>query len=188
MKDGSITIPPSGMPVDGFAGLVELRSPPSWDPYECYGNIISQCKKLEDKYDCKLVLNPSHTFSASELSVIRRSTWAPVKDRTSIISNLYNSKPKLLGRGVAMASLQINISNQIGRAWTTKDGEAIKAQYGMLDIPAVVRKLDEIFAAEIKAAKRAPGWYAVKQDIRLEYRSLPNVCFNSDLPKTLSQL
>lgn len=42
------------------------------------------------------------------------------------------------------------------------------------DYITIFKKLDEAFAEEIKEAKRLPGFYEIKSDGRIEYRSLPS--------------
>ena len=55
----------------------------------------------------------------------------------------------------------------------------------MFDFVQIIRKLDEAFKGEIKAAKRLPGFYEIKPDRRVEYRSLPN---DVDLGKIIKTL
>jgi len=53
------------------------------------------------------------------------------------------------------------------------------------DWPQIFMKLDKAFAEEIKASKRRPGFYELKTDGRVEYRSLPA---NVDLDKLINVL
>jgi hypothetical protein len=53
------------------------------------------------------------------------------------------------------------------------------------DWPQIFVKLDKAFAEEIKAAKRRPGFYELKPDGRVEYRSLPA---NANLDKVMEVL
>ena len=55
----------------------------------------------------------------------------------------------------------------------------------MFDWVQIFRKLDKAFAVEIKAASRYPGFYEIKSDGRIEYRSLPTNC---DLMKIIEVL
>lgn len=55
----------------------------------------------------------------------------------------------------------------------------------IFDFPQIFRKLDEAFAVEIKQAKRRPGFYELKPDGRIEYRSLPA---NVDMDKLIDVL
>jgi hypothetical protein len=53
----------------------------------------------------------------------------------------------------------------------------------MFDFRPIIERLDKEFAAELKMSNRQPGFYAVKDDCRVEYRSLPNFVFTPDLAK-----
>jgi hypothetical protein len=53
------------------------------------------------------------------------------------------------------------------------------------DWPQIFTKLDKAFAEEIKTTKRRPGFYELKSDGRVEYRSLPA---NVDLGKLIDVL
>lgn len=55
------------------------------------------------------------------------------------------------------------------------------ALYGLFDFYPIVKKLDDEFKNEIKAANRQAGFYAIKDGCRLEYRSLPNSVFETEL-------
>ena len=52
----------------------------------------------------------------------------------------------------------------------------------------IVKSLDEEFEKEIRESNRQPGMYAIKDDIRLEYRSLPNSVFDIDYQNLLERL
>ena len=160
--NGSITLPPKLYPHDGFPGLCEVRS--------------SGGKSILDAWfevEKELLLYPfdtdtfEHTFTPKEYQAIRARSY--VKEPMTV-SNIYNKQTRLLG-DKTLASLQINISNRVG---TDSDKQA---KYGLFDILPIVRRLDEVFAEDIKDSKRTPGWYSVKDNIRLEYRSLPNKTF-----------
>lgn len=192
-SNGKISVPPKDwrMPVDGFAGLIELRSKVSADIYECYGDIVRQQRKVEDTFDCEIHLLPRHKFSALELQQIRRNTNAPTKERVAAIRNLYNKAPKMLPSGVAIASLQVNISNMRREAHVSNiSGTQVRFEdsFGAIDVPFIVRELDNEFAHEISGASRQAGCYAIKDEIRLEYRSLPAEAFNDSFPKRIKEL
>ena len=56
-------------------------------------------------------------------------------------------------------------------------GNFFPAQYGLLDVARIVKLLDKEFAKEITDSKRIKGEYAIKDNVRLEYRSLPASAF-----------
>lgn len=181
-RDGNTAIPPphhGHIPVDGFAAMVEFRSRPSNDLYDCWGQIEAQRRELSDRFalvDLQTV--NAWKFSASDIAFIRRNPYAPAKDRVTEVRNLYGKKPRLSPNGVALASVQLNISNELSAAYTNDQGKKIPATYGLLDIPAIVAALDEEFENAIFESKRQAGMYAVKDNVRLEYRSLPTSVFN----------
>lgn len=55
----------------------------------------------------------------------------------------------------------------------------------MFDWVKIFRQLDKAFSTEIKAARRLPGFYELKTDGRIEYRSLPA---NASLDKIINVL
>lgn len=97
------------------------------------------------------------------------------KDQVSV-QNIYGKTPRRLGNRT-LASLQINVSNRLAKKYTDSKGNVFPDRYGAIDVIPIVRGLDKEFSDEIKNSNRQPGMYAVKDDIRLEYRSLPNSVF-----------
>ena len=78
------------------------------------------------------------------------------------------------------------ISKVLKHSYTDSHGTHHPDQYGLLDIPTIVTTLDDLFIHEIKRTGRQPGEYAIKENVRLEYRSWPNtVFFNSCTPQQL---
>lgn len=162
-------LPPKDYPTDGFPGIVELRTRGGKSLLEAYAGILAEYVKYSDVEFSKF----ETIFGGEERAKIRRR----YTDKTAWdIRNLYGKPPRLLGNRT-IASLQINISMVNCKEFTNKDGVLFPTRYGLLDIPRIVRSLDEEFAAEIKEAKRQPGEYCVKDSFRLEYRSLPNFAF-----------
>lgn len=164
-----VCIPPKEYPTDGFPGLVELRT--------------SGGKLLEDAYAELVCLNlkhpgvnfgrHGHVFSPKQKAELRRRQ----EQKTAWdIQNIYGRYPRPLGNRT-IASLQISVSNLLRPAYTDDKGVKHSDSYGVFDVPKIIRALDDEFADEIKQARRQPGEYAIKNSLRLEYRSLPNfVC------------
>lgn len=175
-KGSAIVLPPKGAPTDGYPGLLEFRSRPSYSLYACYGELEGMLLEFCDEYGLDVSLQSSHTFSREEKNALRKLLRAknPVD-----IRNLYGKAPKHLGNRT-IASLQINVSERLAEEHRDEAGRLIQARYGIVDVVHVVRSLDAEFADEIKQAKRQPGEYAIKDDVRLEYRSLPNWVFADD--------
>ena len=187
-----ITIPPTTIPVDGFPGLVELRNTGGDDLFDQLAIIAKRVMGL--RIDLKRFMmyedfqTTEYKFSGQEMAQLRRSR-AFHKDVVDI-QNIYGRQPRRFGNRT-LASFQVNVSNQIGWSRTERLGDKtidIPARYGLLDIKNIVKSLDEEFEKEIKESNRQPGMYAIKDNIRLEYRSLPNSVFDIDYQNLLERL
>lgn len=173
------------LPLDGFPGLVELRSTGGKELIGAYTDIINEYIRLRLKYSNTHFDKWEHTYPGDELAWMRAHCDF-TKQRVSV-HNIYGHKTRNVGKKT-LASLQINISNEITPAYEimVEDYVArkISPHYGLLDIPRIVRNLDKEFSSEIKASGRQPGMYAIKWGYRLEYRSLPNAAFVWELDKS----
>lgn len=83
--------------------------------------------------------------------------------------NIYGHDHHKTGQGVIHCGLHISFTQQ--KEIETKD--RIITINELFDFVKIIRRLDKAFAQEIKEAKRMPGFYEIKNDKRIEYRSLP---------------
>lgn len=179
-------VPPSeinpSLPIDGFPGLLELRTVGGKSLEEAYSEIIKNLLSIDLK-GCSYDFNQfKHTFTSEQFTWMKKKGL--IQKRPVDIQNVYGKKLRLLGNKT-LASLQINISNEICpkgdvtivNAHGTQGTYPRPPSYGLLDITTIVKNLDKEFAHEIQLTKRQPGMYAIKDGIRLEYRSLPNCSF-----------
>lgn len=168
-------IPPENFPVDGFPGLIEIRTVGHHTLDDAIGLLLSNI--LAEPVKC--LVNWSmheHTFTPEQKRALRKKGGykAPAD-----VQNIYGKKPKSLGNKT-IASFQINVSNLVSHGFTDTNGKHHPDVFSLLDVPKIVKSLDKEFMPEIKAAKRQPGEYCIKGD-RLEYRSLPNGTFPPQL-------
>lgn len=191
-QDQQITIPPISVPVDGFPGLVELRNTGGGSLFDQLSDIAKQLMKLRVDLKKSLMyedfVTTEHKFSGQDMASLRRSR--PFNKDIVDIQNIYGKHPRRFGNKT-FAAFQINISHQIGWSRTERLGDKIVSipnQYALLDIQKIVKKLDKEFAREIKNSGRQPGMYAIKENIRLEYRSLPNSVFDVDYQNLFERL
>lgn len=163
-------IPPKNYPTDGFPGLVEFRTENGSSLEDCYAQL---CGKSLIYSNVSIGVS-STVFNRKAREEFRRR-W--LEKGSCDIQNLYGKRPRLLGNKT-IASFQINISYLLSKRYTDNKGSIHSERYGALDVPRIVRNLDTEFSKEIQAAGRQKGEYAIKDNIRLEYRSLPNSVFN----------
>lgn len=175
------TIPPKSFPTDGFPGLCEVRTARGRDIEDAYFDLL----KEYSKYNFNTTY-AEHTFTAVERQALR----ARQNNKSAYqITNVYGLKPRQLGNRT-LASLQINISSLKSAeepAHLSGDGSRSfpwqPARYNLFDFVPIVKALDKEFESEIKEAGRQKGFYSIKEGIRLEYRSLPNTVFSTNISK-----
>ena len=176
LRDGVVSIPPKTLPLDGFPGIVELRTTgPNTLEDSCWG-IFREKTEMKSHSEVSFGLN-QHKFTPQERSKIL--SRVEIKGGTPVM-NIYGKAPRDL-RGVTTTSCQINISMMTkGYTTTSAKGESLTVtdSYKMFDFPTVIKELDRIFGDEISESKRQPGCYAIKDfGQRVEYRSLPSSAF-----------
>lgn len=189
IKDTSIAVPPKVLPLDGCGAIVELRSIPHADIYSAAFDIKAQLCKFQDQ---GVLLSPTsiggsnrHRFTVEEFRLAARQSN---KDTSVDVCNIYGKERRLLPRGVVSVSVQLNFSNRTVSSYIA-DNVRIPDQYGLLDTLRIVKALDKEFEKEIKESGRVMGEYAIKDNVRLEYRSLPaSVFFLPDFEKRISKL
>lgn len=157
--DGQVTLPPKDYTTDDFPGLVEVRNHGGGDLEEQFYILLSHM----DKYPSVDFTQWEHKFSPRERTAIRARHY---EKGGVAINNIYGKSPRDLGSRT-LASFQINISKYFGESNGFK-------RYGIFDFVEITRELDNEFKEEIKLSGRQPGFYSIKDDIRFEYRSLPN--------------
>ena len=179
--DGKLSpeCPPKDWPLDGFPGLVELRTVGGKNIYDAFAELMKEKWKYDSE---KLYFVSSATFPPE---VKRQLRLEHRFDKDNVdIQNLYGKKPRALGNRT-IASFQINVSNQVRKEWTEEfelDNDYTKkvyhaAEHGLLDTSRIVKALDKEFEDDIKMAGRQQGEYCIKDTYRLEYRSAPNTIF-----------
>lgn len=154
---------PDGIPRDECGYLVEARTPPMarvdqavWLLCAERESIDKQLRKhgLASEYSVPSVKVPRHIYDR----MLRDFGKGRVK-----YHNLYGDK-KRLKRGYTYIGLHVHFSN----TFLAKDGE----HHLPMNMPIIIRSMDEFFKREIKEAGRVPGSYEMKVH-GFEYRSLP---------------
>lgn len=171
--ENGVRIPSLDMPTDGFPGLVEFRTIGGMSLEAAWSKIAEQAVIYRFS-DADLRLTQAR-FTTDQISAMRKQ--GRFRKPIVHVRNVYGKKQKDL-KGLTLASFQINMSHQLSAECKDDKGVFHPARYGLLPCEPIVRELDKEFQVYIKSAKRQPGMYAIKDNIRLEYRSLPNSVFS----------
>jgi hypothetical protein len=182
-KSGIAQVIPDDIPQDDNGLLAEARGMPFGDVYSAVYNLIGEVKKISDiakKRKYKVSDSPSLVVSRETLLLANRThTKGLLKYQNMYGFKEHNNKPNEVTAGV-----HISFTNQMEMFAPTYKTEPVKYN-GMFDYVQIFKALDEAFEAEIKESRRNKGFYELKADGRIEYRSLPS---NVNLTKVISVL
>ena len=180
--DGQPQLTPMEIPHDDCGLLVEARGQPSYSPEEAVFSLSADVYKLDRQAVAKglrIVDTPIMKIDrATRLLAARQFAKGLLQ-----YQNIYRFKDHRHSWGEMTAGIHISFTKErdMGR---NEDKVPLKVNI-MFDWLQIFKQLDEAFAPEIKASKRNPGFYELKPDGRIEYRSLPA---NTDLNKIIETL
>lgn len=174
---------PAGLPYDECGWLVEVRSEPHTEVRKAIALFKSDITDIFEKakrYGVQLAQVPLMEVPRDlKVQAARRFSKGKIKYR-----NVYGYETHRNKTSLQTASIHVSFTNQqevIYNTFNERPGDNTlhrterKFVYpGFVDHARIIVGLDRAFATEIRAAKRNPGFYEVKPDGRIEYRSLPN--------------
>lgn len=168
---------------DSSGVLIEARGEAHSDVTEAIFSLQADVQRLQTVCDANgfdMVRQPVAVISKQQRLALSRKFSKGI----SKFENLYGYTSHRNKQSEWTAGLHISFTKP-----TTLYIERTSAEYNaMWDFPALFRKLDGYFKIEMLSAKRNPGFYELKPDGRVEYRSLPNTVGYLKLIKVLSEI
>jgi hypothetical protein len=170
VKKGDEYVLATGLPMDECGYLAEVRGDCHSDPSKAVALFRADDAKLKAKA-AALGLTLSDEPVGKIPPKLARTAARRFGKGTYPVGrgNMYGKDFSLTDR-VQRAGMHVHFSDQ--QEVKDKEGRNITTIPRILDMPRIIYKLDQAFAAEIKAAKRIPGMYEMKPH-GFEYRSLP---------------
>ena len=175
------------IPHDECGFLVEARGEPHALIIDAVFSLKASVYKIERQL-ADLNKNVVLPYSLSDSPVLKVDRATRLKCSRHFVKgltkyqNLYSYESHR--NSLAEATAGIHVSFTCEESFHVKDGE-YKKYNANFDWAQIFIKLDKAFAEEIKTSKRRPGFYELKPDGRIEYRSLPA---NADLDKLIEVL
>ena len=180
--EGNPCVVPAGMAADSCGWLVEARGEAFFDITDAVYSLKADEYKLQKLAAVKGVTLDD--VPVKKVSRTVRTSAARSYDKGLIkYRNLYGYENHKNTLAEAVAGVHLSFTNP--GTVSLGDGKADRTYYKNFDWVQIFLALDKAFAVEIKAAKRNPGFYEIKSDGRIEYRSLPS---NVDLDKVIDVL
>lgn len=180
---------PKLLPADESGVLVEARGKPFTNPIKAVFDLKAEIFRLD-----QLVKDQSFYLDDSPIMTIPRETMVKAR-RTyekGLISyrNLYGFKHHRNRQTEQTAGIHISFTNEKTLSYNARitDGTYEKKKlvyYAQFDWATIFTELDKRYKERIKLAKRNPGFYELKSNGRIEYRSLPS---NIDLDELICNL
>ncbi len=183
--DKPMLVPP-GIPHDECGWLVEARGKPCGDICDAVHSLMADLHRIH-----LLVINHrgqavgGQNIFLSDVPVMPVSKslrhQAARRFAKGLLrqQNIYGHERHRINSTEATAGIHISFTNQ--RTFRLADN-ATSTHNLMFDFLSIFKALDKSFKEEIRNAKRNPGFYELKGDGRIEYRSLPA---NVDLFKVI---
>jgi hypothetical protein len=191
-KEGQPCLVPAGLPYDECGWLVEVRSEPHDDPSKAIHLLQAETEKTikqAEEKGYRLLFEPLFKIPRDlKVSAARRYGKGILQYR-----NVYGHETHKNKTEFATASLHISVTKEkfftyYEHAGCKECGHKTLKEFkyqASVDHAKLIGHFDKVFKDEIKAAQRNPGFYEIKGDGRIEYRSLPN---NVDLKKVAQEL
>jgi hypothetical protein len=162
------------LPIDGCGYLVEARGAAYNNMYEAIYSLKAEVRRIFD-----LLRETKYTLSYSPVEKLSKKFLFEISKQYIKGLTKYNNYLGFINHKLCSnertAGLHLSITDQ-----HTYGKITYNQNFDYIDI---FRKLDEAYCQEIKVAKRNPGFYEIKEDGRIEYRSLPT---NIDLDKLIT--
>ncbi len=166
---GVISLIPKTIPHDDCGWLVEARGDPAYTPEKAVGLLLAEKYKIQQL----LAKAGLALYSVDFLKLPREFKLSARREFTKGVvrfQNLYGKVPSSLDH----AGVHISFTDPIEISYVKNELPIKETVNRLWDFPTVFKKLDKAFAEEIKKARRVPGFYEIKYDGRVEYRSLPS--------------
>lgn len=176
------------LPHDNNGMLLELRGNPSKSIEEAYYSIFAKLAELESKLKGLVVDKKANWIEKTPEILKTQREYIRKNGNTKDISweNMYNLEPGNKNITHFSAGLHIHLKSEKEYS-TRKDNVAFSHKYPELfDFNKDFRSIENEFSKDIKKAERELGFYELKDDGRVEYRSLPaSLFFESNFLKRI---
>lgn len=160
------------VPTDEYPLLAEARGQPSTCSYQAVASVQGEIARMVGRLQSAKAkplfidwLKQDEHVQALHREALRRGMNKRINWQ-----NLYGLLPSEKNKDHVPAGMHISFTCPVN--FTHKDGSVVTAN-GMFDFYKVFLALEAEFGAEIDKSERVRGFYELKYDGRIEYRSLP---------------
>jgi hypothetical protein len=176
---------PGSLNPDGCGFLAEARGEPFTNPINAVYSLLADEHRLQGvAIKLGLVLVAMPIFKVSK--TVRTAAGRIYQKGLTKYQNLYGYENHKNVGLEHTAGVHVSVTDGAILSYVNKNDQLVERKYNAnFDWPRLFTGMDRTFKLDIKEAKRLPGFYELKDDGRVEYRSLPN---NVDLMRLADYL
>jgi hypothetical protein len=181
----------SGLPHDEFPLLVEARGEPAQCPFKAVGSVRAEIARIRS------------LMKVSKLSPLMQN-WVDKDDHYKVLAEAVQRRgihkqiswENIHGSGLSKknethlaAGMHVSFTKSSSFRYVDSDKREQAHSYNQLfDFSKLFRGIENEFGKEIDASERVRGFYELKPDGRIEYRSLPTtLILGRDFEERLSR-
>lgn len=184
-KEGEVQIVPKELSrfADGSGLQLEARGEPNDNILQAWYSMLANHEEMKRAVKA---LNPTYTISLRPIMKVHRDIKRKARrvyEKTILAyQNLYGHKDHKHTQSECTAGIHISFTNRV-QHWS---GDNNLWNNDMWDYAQMFIHLDKWFSYSFKNSKRRGGFYELKRDGRIEYRSLPNTIDIEEIEKAIN--
>lgn len=180
--EGEVVLVPEGVGRDACGYIGEARGKPHSDIYDAVHSLQADYARNIRVVHKNRALFVDDSPLAKISTKLRLEASRKYAKGLTAFRNIYgheNHRARYAS-GERTAGVHLSVTDsyqQVSHTYSTKEKvlrEHVRTYNQPWDFVRFFRYLDQKFAKEIKEARRMPGFYEIKADGRIEYRSLPS--------------
>lgn len=171
-----------GLPTDEYPLLAEARGLPHTCAYQAVYSVKAEIARIIAMMGNRSSLTPISPLFANWIerddhfwklhyAILRRGLNKRIN-----FENISGLEPTAKSRTHLSAGLHVSFTPN-PKTIKDKDGRD-HTFYEVYDFSKIIKRFDKEFGEDVKRAERVPGFYEIKPDGRIEYRSLPATIIN----------
>lgn len=166
-----------GIAADEYPILAEARGLPFNDSFQAVFSVKAEIEKIKENM-LRLGIKPLFSNwieKTNEVKQLNREILRRGIDKRISYENLYGLDVSDKNETHVSAGMHISFTNP----YSFNVNGVVKEYNALFDFVKLFRKIETEFTKEIKESERTPGFYELKGDGRIEYRSLPATLINT---------
>ena len=164
-----------GIPSDEYPLLAEARGLAFNCPFQAIGSVRAEIEKIVSLMLSKNITPVFENWIKKDknIDIQHEEILRGGLNKHIAYRNLNSLPVSRKNKSFISAGLHVSFTNPNSFNYSDKEQNKTFNYNSVFDFPHIFNKITQEFKEEIKVSERVPGFYEVKSDGRVEYRSLP---------------